>query len=157
MTEPERPAGSRRELAVAVGLVVLGAAVGLLGSGRSTGATPGVPAAPGTDTGAGAPAALALVALAGAGALLLVRNRSRALLGVALVVVAAGLVAVGVAPPRWAALAGGALVGLGGALVVVRARRWPQPRSRYDDSRRPREATPRDAWDALDRGEDPTA
>ena len=91
------------------------------------------------------------------GAALLVRTRGRLVLGVALVGVAAAMVAVGVSPVRWSALIGAVPVAVGGLLVVVRARRWPQPRGRYD-ARPPRESgTPRDTWDALDRGEDPTA
>ncbi len=92
-----------------------------------------------------------------AGAVLLLRNRARMVLGVALAGVAAALVAVGTTPTRGTALAGAVLVGLGGLLVALRARRWPQPRGRYE-ARPPRSTgTPRDAWDALDRGEDPTA
>lgn len=170
MTQPESPepldhrpaervpaTAGRRELALAVGLVVLGAAVALLGGSRSSGATPGVPAAPGADTGSSGPAALALVALAGAGAVLLVRNRARLVLGVALVGVAAALVAVGLSPVRWHAVLGAVPVALGGLLVVLRARRWPQPRGRYDTRPSRTTGTPRDTWDALDRGEDPTA
>ena len=39
-----------------------------------------------------------------------------------------------------------------GVLVAVRARRWPGFSARYDRGAR----QPRDAWDALDRGLDPT-
>lgn len=155
--QPTATGVGRRELALAVGLVALGAAVALLGGGRSTGATPGVPTAPGTDTGTSGPTALALVALAGAGAALLVRTRGRLVLGVALVGVAAAMVAVGVSPVRWSALIGAVPVAVGGLLVVVRARRWPQPRGRYDARPPLASGTPRDSWDALDRGEDPTA
>ncbi len=152
------PRGTRRELALAVGLVVLGAAIALLGGGsRSSVTAPGVPTAPGTGGQAAGPAALALVAAAGAGAVLLVRNRTRVLLGVVLLAAAAGLVAVGLSPVRWAALTGAALVGPGALLVVLRARGWPQPRGRYEATPDRRTGTPRDAWDALDRGEDPTA
>jgi hypothetical protein len=151
------PGPGRRELAIAVGLVVLGAAVALLGGGRSAGTTPGVPVAPGADTGSSGPTALALVALAGAGAVLLVRNRARLVLGAVLVGVSAALLVVGVSPVRWNAVLGAVPIALGGLLVLLRARRWPQPRGRYD-ARPPRSAgTPRDTWDALDRGEDPTA
>ena len=48
-------------------------------------------------------------------------------------------------------------VGLGAAAVILRARHWPQPRSRYDTPAGTRTAAPRDTWEALDRGEDPTA
>ncbi len=147
----------RREMALALGLVVLGAALALVGGSRSTGAPPGVPAAPGTTTGSGSATALALVALAGAGAILLVRTWARVTLAVVLAAVAVGLVATGLTPTRWAPLAGGVLVGLGAAAVILRARHWPQPRSRYDAPAAARTAAPRDTWDALDRGEDPTA
>ena len=150
----------RRELAVAVGLVVLGAAVALLGGGRSTGTTPGVPTAPGAGGGSSGSTALALVALAGAGAVLLVRNRTRLVLGLVLVGVAAALLTIGLSPVRWHAVLGAVPVALGGLLVLARARRWPQPRGRYDAGpRRTTHApeTPRETWDALDRGEDPTA
>jgi hypothetical protein len=147
-------------MAVGLGLVVAGAAVALLAGARSGGATAGVPSAPGTSgaqPGAGGAAALALVALAGAGAALLVRNRARTALGAVLLLVGAALVAVGLSPTRWAAVAGGGLVAAGALVVVLRARGWPQPRSRYEAPARTTSGSPRDAWDALDRGEDPTA
>jgi Tryptophan-associated transmembrane protein (Trp_oprn_chp) len=146
----------RREMAVALGLVVVGAAIALVGGSRSTGAPPGVPAAPGTTSGSGS-TALALVALAGAGAILLVRTWARVTLAVVLAAVAVGLVATGLTPTRWAPLVGGVLVGLGAIAVVLRARHWPKARSRYDAPAGARTAAPRDTWDALDRGEDPTA
>ena len=147
----------RREMAVALGLVVVGAAIAMVGGSRSTGAPPGVPVAPGITSGSGSATALALVALAGAGATLLVRTWARVTLAVVLVVVAVGLVATGLTPTRWAPLAGGVLVGIGATVVILRARHWPQPRSRYDAPAGARTAAPRDTWDALDRGEDPTA
>jgi hypothetical protein len=97
------------------------------------------------------------VALAGAGATLLVRTWARVTLAVVLAAVAVGLVATGLTPTRWALLVGGVLVGLGAVAVIFRARHWPQPRSRYDAPTGARPAAPRDSWDALDRGEDPTA
>ncbi len=149
----------RREMAVSLGLVVLGAAIALVGAGRSSGIAPGsVPTGSGADSGTAAPTALALVALAGAAATLLVRNWARTVLGLVLLAVAVALAAAGLSPTRWAALAGGALVATrrrGGR------RRGPAAgRSRVGASSRPRAdrpATPRDTWDALDRGEDPTA
>jgi hypothetical protein len=144
-------------MALALGLVVLGAAVVLVGAGRSSGAPPGVPGAPGTSAGTGAATALALVALAGAGAALLVRRWARTVLGVVLLGVAAATVASGLSPTRWAALVGGVLIGLGSLAFAVRAHRWPQPRRRYEPPTRRPASTPRDTWDALDRGEDPTA
>ena len=44
----------RREMTLALGLVVLGAAVVLVGAGRSGGTAPGVPVAPGAPSGTGA-------------------------------------------------------------------------------------------------------
>ena len=147
---------TRAERAVAFGLVVLGAAVVLVGSGRSSGGgTPGVAAATGSGRSDGA-AALALVALAGAGAALIVRTRARRLLGVALVLVAAAMVGVGVDESRWGPVAGGLLVAVGSLIITLRAGHWPAPRDRFDRTAGPA-AGPRDAWDALDRGEDPTA
>ncbi len=146
-------------MAVSLAVVVLGAALALLGAGRSSGAAPGaLPAGTGAaDSTSAASTALALVALAGAGAILLVRNWARTVLGVVLAGVAAALVAAGLSPTRWAALIGGVLVALGAVAVVALARRWPQPRRRFEPPARRTSGAPRDTWDALDRGEDPTA
>lgn len=150
----ERPTTGYREIAIAIGLVVVGAVVALVGGHRGSPATPGVPTA--ADTGSSAPTALALVALAAAGAALLVRNRARIALGVVLTLDAAALVTVGVTPTRWAAVVGGILVGLGALGTVVRARTWPQPRGRFETGGSERRGGRDDAWDAMDRGEDPT-
>ena len=151
----EHPTARYREMAVAMGLVVIGAVVALVGGHRGSPVTPGVPTAADTD-GSSASTALALVALAAAGAALLVRNRARTGLAVVLVLDAAALVAVGVAPARWAPLVGGVLVGLGALITLVRARAWPQPRGRFESTDAERRRGRGDAWDALDRGEDPT-
>jgi hypothetical protein len=127
----------RREMSVALGVVAVGAAIALTATRQ--------------------PAALALVAVAGAGAALLVRSWARVLIGLVLLGVAAAMLATGVSPTRWAQLVGGVLIALGALAVVLRARRWPQPRSRYEAPDRRPTGTPRDTWDALDRGEDPTA
>lgn len=62
---------------------------------------------------------------------------------------------------RWAAVAGAALLALAGLVTVVRGRRWPAMGARYQapaDARRPAREDPEvAAWEALDRGEDPTA
>ena len=120
-------------------------------------------------------AALALVALAGAGALLLVRGWARTVIGLLLVVVAAGVVAAmgriptdygwfnytGVPPAvtrsawAWVGMGAGVLLGLAAAAAVLRARTWPQPRRRYETNPRPA-TTATDPWSTLDRGEDPT-
>nr|WP_245675359.1 Trp biosynthesis-associated membrane protein [Micromonospora halophytica] len=121
--------------------------------------------------------ALALVALAGGGAVLATRARLRRLLGALLALLglavaagggyglAAGLD--GEVSRRWPALCllGGVLAALGGGLTALRGDRWPAMGARYERRTRP-EAAPdgrpatergtREAWDALDRGEDPT-
>jgi hypothetical protein len=82
-----------------------------------------------------------VVALAGVVAIAATRGWSRALVGVV-------LVAVGLADlPR------GALLAATGVLVAVRGPRWPALGARYEA---PGPMSERDAWDALDRGEDPT-
>ncbi|MFC4020243.1 Trp biosynthesis-associated membrane protein [Micromonospora sp. GCM10011542] len=126
--------------------------------------------------------ALALVALAGGGAVLATRGRLRRLLGALLAVlglaVAAGggygLVAGfdGAVSRQWPAfcLLGGLLAAAGGGWTALRGAGWPAMGARYE--RPARTATPSatparpadpmagrrttEAWDALDRGEDPT-
>jgi hypothetical protein len=163
----------RREPAVALLLIGLGAAITLVAAGRPRVSAPGA-----TVTGADTPAAtaLAVVALAGAGALLLARSRLRVVIGVLLAAVSVSLVVLflsspgdvgsftyAAAPPglarsawAWLGVAGAVVLGLGALAVVLRARRWPEPRNRYDASAGSRGRV-RDPWEALDRGEDPTA
>jgi uncharacterized membrane protein (TIGR02234 family) len=60
----------------------------------------------------------------------------------------------------WVAVLAAALMFVGGALVAAFGGRWPGWSSRYEApsaARAPREPTAHDLWDALDRGEDPTA
>ena len=63
--------------------------------------------------------------------------------------------------PAWPLVAalGGLLLAAGGALVLVRGRRWPTMSARYERPATRPAAAPTDAalWDALDRGDDPTA
>ncbi|MGC4805836.1 Trp biosynthesis-associated membrane protein [Micromonospora sp. DT233] len=124
--------------------------------------------------------ALAVVGLAGGGAVLATRSVVRRLLGVLLLVLGVavavgggyGLVADvdGQASRQWPALClvGGVLTALGGLLTALRGAHWPAMGARYERrSRRAADAAapvaagpvagPREAWDALDRGEDPTA
>ena len=56
-------------------------------------------------------------------------------------------------------LVGGALLASGGALVAARGRRWAGLGSSYEvpAARPERPAGDKDVWDALDRGDDPTA
>lgn len=53
----------------------------------------------------------------------------------------------------WLALAGGCLMALGGGLTLVQGSSWPGLGRNYERSG---SGTPKDAWDALDRGIDPT-
>ncbi|MET7750027.1 Trp biosynthesis-associated membrane protein [Micromonospora sp. NPDC005367] len=123
--------------------------------------------------------ALAVVGLAGGGAVLATRGRVRqflggllALLGLAVAIVGGyGLAAgfEGAVSRQWPALClvGGLLAAAGGLLTALRGRAWPAMGARYE--RPPRGgAAPSgpagpvtgrrttEAWDALDRGEDPT-
>lgn len=128
--------------------------------------------------------ALAVVALAGAGAVLATRGRLRQVLGAVVLLLGAavaagggyGLTAAldGTVSRQWPAfcLVGGVLAAVGGAWTGLRGRRWPAMGARYERPTRgpvgpardagTRAATPvrgrgtTDAWDALDRGEDPT-
>jgi disulfide bond formation protein DsbB len=126
--------------------------------------------------------ALAVVGLAGAGAVLATRGRTRRLVGALLVLVGLGVAAggayglvvqsgpVGPTAPLLC-LFGGLVAATGGALTVVRGQRWPGLGARYEsplragtpaagpDSGGPERVEGRStsaAWDALDRGEDPT-
>jgi hypothetical protein len=106
---------------------------------------------------------LSLVALAGAGALLATRGRSRLAVGVLLVLCGLGVAVGAVAGARgdmsWPLLCllGGTVVAAAGAVAVVRGRGWPALGARYERSAKgPVPAGPQ-IWDALDRGEDPTA
>ncbi|WIM98177.1 Trp biosynthesis-associated membrane protein [Actinoplanes oblitus] len=114
---------------------------------------------------------VAVAALAGAGALLATRGVARRLLGGLLVAAGAGVV-VGSVLARaglaggsllWpvAAVLGGAAVALGGVLTVRHGHEWAAMSARYERQPRsdaePAPADNRAAWDALDRGDDPTA
>lgn len=75
-----------------------------------------------------------------------------------------GCSAQGTMPPRlsawpWVASAGAALVLVAGGLTVLRGRRWSGLGSSYDAPGAAPEApvTDKAVWDALDRGDDPTA
>lgn len=128
---------------------------------------------------------LGLLGLAGVAALAATRDRGRVLVGLLLlaaglaagVATASGLAAgveaaldaqrpapvldgAGFTAWPYAGLAGGLLLALGGLVVTVRGRRWAALSSRYEapaaraeaPAARPEVA----AWEALDRGEDPT-
>ncbi|HWG93115.1 MAG TPA: Trp biosynthesis-associated membrane protein [Mycobacteriales bacterium] len=178
---------TRRGLAAAVLLVLLGASLLLVSTAGawSTGTVGAAPPLPDVAVEAPAPDAvrpLGLVALAGAAALLAVRGRGRQVVGGVLLLTAFAAGAVtgpALEDPRGAlpeaadasatarpllALAGSSLVVTGGALAALHGARWPGPSRRYE--RAPASGAGRPlpdpgtdaagAWDALDRGEDPT-
>ena len=121
---------------------------------------------------------LALVALAGAGALLATRGLFRRLLGGLLAVVGAGIAAgaiagragldvgsAGAGATVWpvACVLGGLLVLLGGLSAARYGHEWPGMGARYErrpavaaDPEQDQRVDTRAAWDALDRGDDPT-
>jgi len=124
---------------------------------------------------------LAVVGLAGGGALLATRGAARrgvgVLLGLAGVGIAGGaaVAVIDGAAPGWPVLCavGAAAVAAGGVSAVLRGGAWPALGARYDrrapaptgeptrsdpapDGKPPAGGTVA-AWDALDRGEDPTA
>ena len=171
--------GPRRELTAAVVVCALGAALALFAAARPwrvvSAKLPSLPVS-GTDE---VPwlSAVALVALAGAGALLAVRGRARTFLGPVLVLTAVALVGAGgyglahadgsrVIYPALVGL-GGLAVGYAGVRATVRGHTWPALGARYEPpaTAEPVEYVERSGpsrsdvamWDALDRGEDPTA
>ena len=181
------PAGGGRGLGVAVLLCVAGAGLVLYGITRTWAvevtARPGLSDLRAARTGSDvAPwvIGLALVALAGGGALLATRGTARRVLGALLALAGMGITlgavvgragldvgSAGAGATLWPVVCavGGLVVAAGGALAARHGHRWPGMGARYE--RRPRVApTPaaddqrvdtRAAWDALDRGDDPTA
>jgi len=125
---------------------------------------------------------LAALGLAGVVALAATQNLGRVLVGVVLAASGAGVVVgtlrllgdPGAAAARsrtligmvettgwpFAAVVGGVLLGLAGLLVAARGRRWAALSARYEAPAAQAEQEPARpevaAWDALDRGEDPT-
>ncbi|MGR6321068.1 Trp biosynthesis-associated membrane protein [Micromonospora soli] len=184
-TAPSPAARGRRELTYAVLLCLAGAGLALWAVTRTWSveltARGSLPPARHARTGVDLlpwVSALALVGLAGGGAVLATRGRVRRLLGgllalVGLAVAAGGGYGLtgsfeGGVSRQWPALvlAGGLVAAVGGALTAVRGAGWPAMGARYE--RPARSAAPpgadrpavergtRDAWEALDRGEDPT-
>ncbi len=135
--------------------------------------------------------ALALVGLAGVAAIVATRRWGRWLAGLLLIAAGAGIAvasgraladmsghlralaatlagrseavpeSVRITTWPWMAMAGGALLVVAGALVVVRGRTWPVMGGRYETggrSRAPREQDPLVAmWESFDNGQDPTS
>jgi hypothetical protein len=156
-------------------LVLIGAAAALVGVSGRTWAEGALTADPVTGLAvqtalAGtvvAPAVrpVALAVLAGAGALLLVRGRARTTLAVLLALL--GLVACILAiraalDPRataWSVTAAvlAMLCTLAAAAVAMRSKTWsPSDSRRFEATGGADPAREKDAWTALDRGEDPT-
>ncbi len=179
----EAAGASALALLAAVALFVAGGARWAHGSGRRPAGGSYVleHAAVSGHTVAGVVEAVALVALAGAVAVPATRGRGRLVAGALVaaggVAAAAGAVArrgaarghvlhdlpagasVTVDPWWLLALAGGVLLTAAGILLAVRGPRWQALSSRYEAPGAQRERPAGDAgtWDALDRGEDPTA
>ncbi|MFR9777827.1 Trp biosynthesis-associated membrane protein [Micromonospora sp. MS34] len=176
------PARGRRELTYAVLLCLAGAGLAFWAVTRTWSveltARGSLPPTRHARTGAELlpwVSALALVGLAGGGAVLATRGRVRRLLGGLLVLAGLamaagggyGLAESGVSR-QWPALVlvGGLVAAAGGAFTGARGGGWPAMGTRYE--RPARSAAPagpdrpavergtRDAWEALDRGEDPT-
>ncbi|MEV1287593.1 Trp biosynthesis-associated membrane protein [Micromonospora sp. NPDC049679] len=130
--------------------------------------------------------ALAVVGLAGAGAVIATRGLTRRLVGMLLLLIGVGLTAgggygvlavdpggAGAGAAAWPTLCavGGLLLAGGGLVTALRGQHWPSMGARYErpparrdgvadgpveTSGRVEGAGTRQAWDALDRGEDPT-
>lgn len=168
----------RRELLVALALVLVGAALALLASTQPWVSIAGLVEVTGTRGRQVSPGAFALglVGLAGLVAVLATRSLGRRIVGALVVLAGLGLVWTsgwarsdrgwaGYGLPAgepsstvwpWVSVAGGVLLVLGGVLTLVRGGRWPGMSSRYDRPSRRSRTSEDDTWRALDRGEDPT-
>lgn len=168
----------RRELTLAVVLAVAGSALALLAASRTwveidTPRPAPLPALHETQSGRDVvpwAAAMAFVGLAGGVALLATRRLGRLIVGALVALAGAIMIAGGVAgwmttgeafqqvevSAVWpvASVLGGVLALVAGGLAVVRGRSWAAMGSKYEAPGSA--AEPSDAWDALDRGEDPT-
>lgn len=102
--------------------------------------------------------ALGLAMLAGAGAAAMVRPLARTVLAVVIALIGAATVTLGVTRPDLLLVVGGAVAIAAGAVAAVRSSQWPAPRSSSTvaTSAAPGDASARDTWESLDRGEDPT-
>ena len=126
----------RREVAGVLGLAGLGAAL-LLATEPATG----------------------LVVVAAVGAASLVGPRARTVFAGAIFLLGLAVLALATSRSSLVLGAGGGLVAVAGGAGLMLVRRWPPPRSGRRDGgpATAREPTARDTWEALDRGEDPTA
>jgi hypothetical protein len=168
---------------VALGVTLLGVALVLATAGQPRWSAAGVQL---VAVGAPAATALALVALAGVGLLLLLSGWARSVVGLLLVLTGAAVMLVNVYSGRgylgfssfspgpnrialhrtawfWLTAGGGVVLAVGGLLVAIWGHRWPPTRRDYTargdaptDPSAGSSPIRRDAWGALDRGEDPT-
>lgn len=175
-----RSVSPRRELVVAIGLVLVGSALALLASTQAWVSVAGLAEVSGTRGRQVSPAsfAFALVGMAGMVALLATRRLGRRAVGGLVVLAGLGLVwasgwgrssdvgGVGFGADAgdvswtawpWVSFAAGVVVVLGGVLAVVRGGSWPAMGSRYERPSGTARTAEDDTWRALDRGEDPTA
>ena len=184
---PARERGDRRELLIAVLACLAGAGLALFAATRTwvveVVARPApLPAQRTPRTGDSLLpwlSALGIVALVASGALLATRDAGRRVVGVLLGVAGLGvavggvygLVTVPAVTAGWPLLCavGGLAAGAAGIFAVIRGGRWQSMGARYERTRRPAGTAPATAtdtakagsetelWNALDRGEDPTA
>jgi len=103
--------------------------------------------------------AAGLVVVAALGAASLVGPRSRTVFAGAILLLGLAVLALAISRSDLVLGTGGGLVAVAGGAGLILVRRWPPPRSaRRDGGPTPAlEPTARDTWEALDRGEDPTA
>lgn len=161
----------KADLRLAVGLTLAGSTLALVGVGRVwsrhlvTQAAP-LPARTVTMTGqqlAGGIRPLALVGLVAVVALVATRRTGRLLVGLVVAAAGAGIAyqaaESGGSGWAWVTRVAGVLVAVAGVLVVARGRRWDSLSSAYQvPAARPVDTvSDKGVWDALDRGEDPTA
>lgn len=102
--------------------------------------------------------ALGLAVLAGAGAGAMLRPTARTVLAVVVALIGAAIVTLGVTRADVVLLVGGVLAVAASAVAATRSAQWPPPRSssRGTTPTAPGDASARDTWESLDRGEDPT-
>ncbi len=109
--------------------------------------------------------ALGAVGLAGAGALLATRGRLRTVVGGLLALTGIGIIGAVVETLQhridvgWPVLTivAAAVVTAAGALTIRYSDTWPEMGARYERPVKGARAPQTELWDALDRGEDPTA
>ena len=97
--------------------------------------------------------ALSLVVLAGVGALVAARGGLRRLASIVVLVCAAGLMVGGTTM----AVIGGILAVIGALIALITLKAWPAMGARYERAPAATDLTETDLWNALYRGEDPTA